>query len=87
MSRVGTIGISVHPDYQRRGIGTRLLKECIALAKKQNLRRLEADTLANNKPMRRLAQEVGFRFEGVRKMRIKKNNRYLDEALLALTLS
>lgn len=87
LSHVGTVGISVHPDCQRRGIGTKLLKTLVALAEKQNLRRLEADTLANNEPMRRLARKFGFRLEGVRRMRIRWNGEYLDETLLALTLS
>jgi len=86
MGHIG-VGITVHPDYQSRGIGTKLLKAAVELARKKGFERLEADTLANNKPLIKIAQKVGFRLEAVRKMRIKKDGKYFDEALLAITLS
>jgi len=87
MKHIGEVGITVHPDNQGKGIGTKLLTAAIELAKKKGFERLEADTLANNKPMIRIAEKIGFRLEAVRKMRIKKNGKYLDEALLVKTLS
>lgn len=86
MRHVGDVGIMIHPDYQRKGIGTRLLKAAVKLASMKGYRRLETDTLATNLAMRRLAQKAGFKLEGVRKMRIRKDNQYLDEALMAMTL-
>lgn len=83
---IGEVGITVHPDYQGMGIGTKLLKTAIELAKKKDFERLEADTLVNNKPMIRIAEKAGFKLEAIRKMRIKKNGKYLDEALLAKIL-
>ncbi len=87
MTHVGVIGISVHPDYWRRGFGTRLLKAGIELARDEGFTRLEADILYKNKAMRKLAEKLGFRLEGIRKMRIEIDGRYEDEALLALLLS
>jgi len=84
MSHIGEIGISVHPRYQRRGIGTKLLTAAVELARRKGFKRLEADTLAGNKPMIKIAEKVGFRREGLRKKRIKKNGKYLDQALLAI---
>lgn len=86
MIHVGEVGIMIHPKYQGKGIGTKLLKAAIRLARKKGYRRLEADTLATNMAMRRIAQKAGFKLEGIRKMRIRKNNQYLDEALLAIIL-
>lgn len=48
MAHVGEVGIAVHPDFQRREIGTKLLKTCVSLAGKRGFKRLEADTLAHN---------------------------------------
>lgn len=87
LNHVGVVGVTVHPDYWRKGYGTQLLKVGVEQAKKEGFVRLEADTLAKNKAMRRIAEKVGFKPEGVRKKRFKMNGRYEDEALLALILN
>lgn len=86
MSHVGEIGIAVHPDFQRKGIGTELLRSCVNLARSRNFERLEADTQADNRAMRRLVEKHGFKLEGVRTKRVKRNGRYSDEACYALIL-
>ena len=86
MTHIGDVGIMVHPNYQGKGIGTRLLKNAIKVAKRMGLRRLEADTLADNIAMIKTAQKVGFQIEGIRKMRIQKEGKYKDEMLIALIL-
>ena len=86
MNHVGVVGVAVHPNYWRKGYGTRLLKEGVEQARNEDIVRLEADTLTKNRAMRRIAEKVGFKLEGVRKKRFRMNGRYEDEALLALTL-
>jgi len=83
---VGIVGITIHPDYWNRGFGTRLLKAGKEKAKKEGLLRLEAETMAKNKAMIRIAEKVGFKIEGTMEMRIKKNEKYEDEALLGMIL-
>ena len=85
LPHIGEVGVIVHPDYQARGIGTQLLMAAIESARNKGFERLEADTLAHNKSMVKLVKKLGFKFEGVRKMRIKRNGKYLDEALFAMT--
>gem|GEM_PF-5958098 len=48
--------------------------------------RLEADTLASNVAMRRLLEKVGFRLEGIRAKRYRRDRELHDEALYALLL-
>jgi RimJ/RimL family protein N-acetyltransferase len=84
MSHIGEIGIAVHPHYQRKGIGTKLLEACVRLAKTREFKRLEADTLAHNIAMRRLLEKTGFELEGIRKKRIKRTGKYFDEACHAI---
>jgi RimJ/RimL family protein N-acetyltransferase len=87
MKHVGVVGITVHPDYWNRGFGTNLLEAGIEHARKEGLLRLEADTLAKNKAMLRIAEKVSFKLEGIRRIRIKIGKRYEDEALLGMILA
>lgn len=87
MKHVGIIGITMHPDYWCKGFGTELLKVGVEHARKEGFLRLEANTLAKNKAMIRIAEKVGFKLEGIRRMRIKMGERYEDEALLGMILT
>lgn len=80
MKHVATIGISVHPDYWGKKVAMRLIKSTITLARKKGYRRLEIETLSNNKAMRRLAEKSGFKLERIRKDRIQKDGLYFNEA-------
>ena len=86
MSHVGEISIAVHPDFQRKGIGTELLRSSVNLAKVRRFERLEADILANNKVTAGLLKKSGFKLEGMRKKRVKRNGEYYDEACYVLLI-
>ncbi len=87
MSHVGEVGVMVHPGQQNKGIGTALLEACIHIARERGFERLEADTLAQNEAMVRIARKAGFVLEGKRRRRYKRGHTYLDEALLATNLN
>ena len=87
MRHVGEVGIAVHPDFQRSGIGTKLLKTCVNLAGRRDFKRLEADTLAHNMAMRRILEKTGFRLEGIRRKRVRIDAKYYDEACYATVIS
>ena len=84
---IGDVGIMVDPDYQGKGIGTKLLKGGIELARDKGFKRLEADTLATNKAMRRTAEKAGFQLEGIRRKCANMHGQLKDEALYALLLT
>lgn len=86
MSHVGEMSIDVHPDFQRRGIGTELLRSSVNLAKTRRFERLEADILANNQAAQNLVKKAGFELEGMRRKRVKKDGEYYDEACYALLI-
>jgi RimJ/RimL family protein N-acetyltransferase len=86
LAHIGDVGIMVHPIYQGKGIGTKLLRNAFEVAKKMGLKRLEADTLAGNIAMIKTAHKFGFQVEGIREMRIQKDGKYEDEMLMALIL-
>jgi RimJ/RimL family protein N-acetyltransferase len=80
MEHVGTLGVSVHPDYWGNGIATKLINSAIKLAKRKGFARLEIETLRENRAMRRVAEKSGFKLEGIRKKRLQKDGGYHDEA-------
>jgi RimJ/RimL family protein N-acetyltransferase len=86
MEHVASIGISVHPEYWGRGIATELIKAAIELARRNGLRRLEAETLSANTAMRHTVEKLGFALECVRKNRVLKAGSYHDEAAYFLLL-
>lgn len=86
MSHVGEISIAVHPDFQPRGIGTELLKSAVNLAKTRRFERLEAEILVGNKASIALFTKSGFKLEGIRKKRVRKEGTYYDEACYAFLI-
>lgn len=53
-------GISIADELQGRGIGTVLMQALIAHARGQGMAAIRADILADNLPMRKLAEKLGF---------------------------
>ena len=52
--------VVVSDAWQRGGIATRLLQNLICLARTAGVERFEGDVLAENEPMRRLLDGMGF---------------------------
>ncbi|MFN6942883.1 MAG: GNAT family N-acetyltransferase [Parvibaculum sp.] len=64
-AHVATIGMGVHDDFTRRGIGRALLGEAIQIADHWlNLRRLELTVYADNSAAIALYESFGFTVEG-----------------------
>lgn len=64
-AHVATLGMGVHDNYTRRGIGRALLGEAIGIADDWlNLRRLELTVYADNAAAIALYQSFGFTVEG-----------------------
>lgn len=52
--------IVIADAWQGRGIGSRLLKKLIDVARRQGIRRLYGDILATNRPMLEFVRKLGF---------------------------
>lgn len=64
-AHVATLGMGVHDDFTRRGIGRALLGEAVTIADDWlNLRRLELTVYADNAAAIALYQNFGFTVEG-----------------------
>jgi ribosomal protein S18 acetylase RimI-like enzyme len=57
----GIMDIAVAPNYQRRGIGTMMLRRAAKLAKKRGATLLRSDTGIENAASKRLHESFGFK--------------------------
>jgi hypothetical protein len=56
---VAEAAVTVADDFQRRGLGTILLRALGEAAKERGIRRFRGEVLTTNEPMRRLCEEGG----------------------------
>lgn len=56
----GEFALLISDAYQRKGLGSELLRRVVEVAKDEKIRRLSADILAENTGMRRLCTKHGF---------------------------
>jgi ribosomal protein S18 acetylase RimI-like enzyme len=80
----GTLGMGVHKDFRRLGIGTKLLEHTIGAAKEIGLERIELEVFASNTAAIRLYEKAGFVVEGVKKKGRKLAGEYDDLVQMAL---
>jgi L-phenylalanine/L-methionine N-acetyltransferase len=80
----GQIGISVHDEWQGRGVGAALMRACIDLADNWlNLTRLELEVYVDNEPALRLYERYGFEREGRLRQHALRDGRYVDSYVMA----
>lgn len=58
--------LGINPEYQRRGIGGKMLDEVLELAKKAGKKVVRLDVLASNLPAQHMYQKKGFVYKGTR---------------------
>ncbi|MEK6913382.1 MAG: GNAT family protein [Nanoarchaeota archaeon] len=81
------MGWGIHPDYQKMGIGTKLLQESLKYAKKIGFKKAEAEMAIENKGSWKLALKNGFKIEGRKeKALLTDDNRYIDTYIVGRIL-
>ena len=85
-NHAGAIEVNVHPEQRRKGIGLKLLRTGVKLARDRGYKRLEWNVLVENKANRRLLEKGGFQFEGTKRKSVRMHGQLKDEALYALLL-
>jgi acetyltransferase len=55
--------ILVRDDFQRRGLGTELLRRLIKIGRQEKIERIAADILAENRAMQLICQRLGFQLQ------------------------
>jgi putative acetyltransferase len=80
------LGITVHEDFQNKGIGTALTKHMLNIAEMKKLRKVFLKVLTRNKRAIHVYKKCGFKIEG----KLKKENfvyrRYYDDYIMSVFL-
>jgi L-phenylalanine/L-methionine N-acetyltransferase len=78
------LGMSVHPDYWGRGVGTALMESLIDLADNWlNLRRVELEVNTDNPAGVRLYEKFGFEIEGTYGLHVYGGGRWTDSYFMS----
>ena len=80
---VGRLGMGVHQTYRKRGLGRRLLAECLRAAAQRGIEKVELEVFSDNVPAVRLYESFGFQREGCRAYARKLDGDYQDVLLMA----
>lgn len=79
--------VYVHKDYREKGIGTKLLKEIIGIANKENYATLIAGIDATNEQSIKTHERLGFTYSGTIQKVGFKFDRWLDLSFYQLELN
>ncbi len=80
------LNLTVRPESQRQGIGARLLKHFLQLARRHNADIAMLEVRPSNRPAIRLYEKLGFNEIGVRRDYYPATDGREDALLLALSL-
>ena len=83
----GVLGMGVHKDYRRKGIGSTLLDATLAGAREFGLERVELEVYTSNTVAIRLYEKYGFQFEGIKRKARKLEDKYYDIQIMAKFLN
>lgn len=80
-----SFGMSVHPEFQRSGVGRDILSKFIDwVAAHKTLQRIELHVHSDNQAAIALYESIGFTVEGVRKAAVHYQNKgFVDDILMA----
>lgn len=79
----GAIGISVHADWQGKGLGKELMRAIVDLADNWlNLTRLELEVYADNEAAIRLYERFGFEVEGRLRKHALRDGQFVDAIVM-----
>jgi L-phenylalanine/L-methionine N-acetyltransferase len=78
------VGLSVHDDWQGKGVGSALMRAGLDLADNWlNLTRLELEVYTDNEAAVRLYERFGFEREGLLRQHAYRDGRYVDALMMA----
>ncbi len=83
-----SMGIAICKDYWKKGIGTKMIKECINWCKEMGLEQLELEVVTENSRAISAYEKFGFETYGIKKHAMKySDGTYADEFFMILFLN
>src|ERR1041384_6391717 len=80
----GEIGISVHEEWQGKGVGAALMRAILDLADNWlNLTRIELEVFADNEAAIHLYERFGFEVEGTLRQHAFRDGQFVDSTMMA----
>lgn len=87
LSHVAEFGIEILKEHRGRGIGKVLSKIALEWATKNGAKRVQAETIERNIPMRKILEDLGYELEGTLKCYLKNGDIYENVVLYGKCLS
>lgn len=81
-SHVGVLGMALLPEFRRRGLGGRLIRQTLDAARDFGLRRVELTVRESNAVAIGLYEKFGFAIEGLQRNRILIDGAYENLVLM-----
>ncbi|NHI92102.1 MAG: GNAT family N-acetyltransferase [Candidatus Lokiarchaeota archaeon] len=81
-SHVGSLTISIHPDFQKQGLGTEMLKILEEKAGSIGILKIQFEAFEKNISARKLYEKMGYDEEGYRKNSVRLKNGSLSDSIL-----
>jgi ribosomal protein S18 acetylase RimI-like enzyme len=76
----------VAAERRRKGVGSALLRQAVAWARRAGVRKLELHVFPHNEPAIELYERFGFEREGYRRNHYRRGDGYVDAILMAYEL-
>lgn len=83
-SHAGSLGMGLLPAYRGKGIGRRLLTDCVAAAWAKGLLRVELAVRVDNSSAVRLYERFGFKLEGKKQWAMMVDGSLHDVLIMAI---
>ena len=85
-AHVADLGLMVAAERRRKGVGSALLRQAVAWARRAGVRKLELHVFPHNEPAIELYERFGFEREGYRRNHYRRGDGYVDAILMAYEL-
>ena len=80
----GSLGMGLLPGYRGQGLGRSLFLECLRLAVKAGVTRVELEAREDNEPALSLYKQLGFSVEGRKARGMRVNGEYVTTIAMSL---